>query len=90
MHYLRSFGVYTHVTLNPLTVLVHDELLVLFSSRGYGVENDTDVPGVGVEDDQHVKVGKMQKNKTLSSVIHKTNIKLAGYLLFTRALANPP
>ncbi|GMI19458.1 hypothetical protein TeGR_g6538, partial [Tetraparma gracilis] len=34
-----SFGVYTHVTLDPFTVLIHDALLVLFASYPYDPEN---------------------------------------------------
>ena len=43
------------MTLNPLTVLIHDELLVLFSSRGYRTSPDIDVPNAGAEDDSHVQ-----------------------------------
>jgi hypothetical protein len=34
-----SFGVYTHVTLDPFTVLIHDELLVLFASYPYNASS---------------------------------------------------
>jgi len=51
-----SFGVYTHVTLNPMTVFIHDELLVLFASKGYHTRShQSDVANVGAEDDLNVE-----------------------------------